>query len=287
MFISDLAIRRPVLTIVSMLALVVFGLVSFVLLQTDEFPDVAVPIVVVATPYPGASPDNVEREIVEPIEEALSGISGVTRVTSNALDGFALIMVEFDFDRNLQEATQDIRDKLNEVRNDLPVEMEEPVLTRINPVDFPIVSAALSSDTMSVEELSLIADPGISRRLRALSGVGSVDVVGAETREMTINIRPDALAAANIGVNEVVGALSLQNLAAPVGRLLGTNDERTIRLGGRALTADDFRRIVVATRNGQIVRLGDVADVFVGVEEPRTAANFSGEKVPSGLRAPK
>ncbi|ODS52177.1 MAG: acriflavin resistance protein [Acidobacteria bacterium SCN 69-37] len=278
MFISDLAIRRPVLTIVSMLALVVFGLVSFVLLQTDEFPDVAVPIVVVATPYPGASPDNVEREIVEPIEEALSGISGVTRVTSNALDGFALIMVEFDFDRNLQEATQDIRDKLNEVRNDLPVEMEEPVLTRINPVDFPIVSAALSSDTMSVEELSLIADPGISRRLRALSGVGSVDVVGAETREMTINIRPDALAAANIGVNEVVGALSLQNLAAPVGRLLGTNDERTIRLGGRALTADDFRRIVVATRNGQIVRLGDVADVFVGVEEPRTAANFSGEK---------
>jgi HAE1 family hydrophobic/amphiphilic exporter-1 len=110
MFISDLAIRRPVLTIVSMVALVVFGLVSFVLLQTDEFPDVAVPIVVVATPYPGASPDNVEREIVEPMEEAISGISGVTRVTSNALDGFASIVVEFDYDRDLQEASQEIRD---------------------------------------------------------------------------------------------------------------------------------------------------------------------------------
>jgi HAE1 family hydrophobic/amphiphilic exporter-1 len=102
MFISDFAIRRPVITIVSMVALVVFGLVSLVLLQTDEFPDVAVPLVVVATPYPGASPDNVEREIVEPLEEAISGISGVRKVTSNALDGFATVLVEFSYDKDLQ-----------------------------------------------------------------------------------------------------------------------------------------------------------------------------------------
>jgi HAE1 family hydrophobic/amphiphilic exporter-1 len=278
MFISDLAIRRPVLTIVSMVALVVFGLVSFVLLQTDEFPDVAVPIVVVATPYPGASPDNVEREIVEPMEEAISGISGVTRVTSNALDGFASIVVEFDYDRDLQEASQEIRDKLSEIRNDLPVEMEEPILTKVNPVDFPIISAAMSSDTLSVEQLSVLADPGITRRLRSLSGVGSVDVVGADIREMTVDLHPTALAAANVGIGEVVAALSTQNLAAPVGRLLGKHDERTIRLGGRVLTAEEFRTIVVATRNGRVVRLGDVADVHVGVEEPRTAASFGGKE---------
>jgi HAE1 family hydrophobic/amphiphilic exporter-1 len=278
MFISDLSIRRPVITVVSMVALVVFGLVSLVLLQTDEFPDVAVPIVVVATPYPGASPDNVEREIVEPMEEAISGISGVTRVTSNALDGFSTIIVEFDYDRDLQEATQEIRDKLSEIRNDLPVEMEEPILTRVNPTDFPIVSVALSSDTLSVEQLSLLADPGISRRLRAISGVGAVDVVGADLREMTVNIRPDALAAANIGVGEIVGALSAQNLAAPVGRLLGMHDERTIRLGGRVLTAEEFRTLVVASRNGRVIRLGDVADVQVGVEEPRTGASFNGQE---------
>ncbi|MCC7044126.1 MAG: efflux RND transporter permease subunit, partial [Acidobacteria bacterium] len=278
MFISDLSIRRPVITVVSMVALVVFGLVSLVLLQTDEFPDVAVPIVVVATPYPGASPDNVEREIVEPMEEAISGISGVTRVTSNALDGFSTIVVEFDYDRDLQEATQEIRDKLSEIRNDLPVEMEEPILTRVNPTDFPIVSVALSSNTLSVEQLSLLADPGISRRLRAISGVGAVDVVGADLREMTVNIHPDALAAANIGVGEVVGALSAQNLAAPVGRLLGINDERTIRLGGRVLTAEAFQTLVVASRNGRVIRLGDVADVQVGVEEPRTGASFNGQE---------
>ena len=102
MFISDFAIRRPVITVVSMLALVVFGLVSLVLLQTDEFPDVAVPLVVVAVPYPGASPDNVEREIVEPIEEAISGISGVKKVTSNALDGYATVLVEFTFEKDLR-----------------------------------------------------------------------------------------------------------------------------------------------------------------------------------------
>jgi hydrophobic/amphiphilic exporter-1 (mainly G- bacteria), HAE1 family len=278
MFISDFAIRRPVITVVAMLALVVFGLVSFVLLQTDEFPDVAVPIVVVATPYPGASPDNVEREIVEPVEEAISGISGVKRVTSSALDGYGTVVVEFDYEKDLREATQEIRDKINEIRNDLPPEMKEPILTRVNPTDLPIVSVALASDTISVADLTVLADPGVTRRLRAISGVGEVDVAGAHTREMTVNVRPDALMAAHVSIGEVVGALSAQNLAAPVGQLLGLHDERTIRLGGRALTADEFREIVVATRSGRVIRLGDVADIFVGTEEPRTAASFSGKE---------
>ena len=112
MTISDFAIRRPVITVVSMLALVVFGLFSLALLQTDEFPDVAVPLVVVAVPYPGASPDNVEREIIDPLEEGISGISGVKKVTSNAMDGFATVLVEFVYEKDLQEATQEIRDEI-------------------------------------------------------------------------------------------------------------------------------------------------------------------------------
>jgi HAE1 family hydrophobic/amphiphilic exporter-1 len=278
MFISDFAIRRPVITVVSMLGLVLFGLVSLVLLQTDEFPDVAVPIVVTAIPYPGASPDSVEREIVEPIEEAISGISGVRRVRSNALDGYATIMIEFTYEKDLQEATQDIRDEINAIRNDLPVEMEEPILTKVNPVDFPIVSVALASDTMSVGQLTLLADPGITRRVRALPGVGEVTVSGGQTREMTIDVRPEALRAANVSIGEVVGALSVQNLAAPVGRLLGVHDERTIRLGGRILRADEFSRVVIASRDGRLIRLGDVATVHVGIEEPRSSAFFSGQE---------
>jgi len=277
MFISDFAIRRPVITVVSMLALVVFGLVSLVLLQTDEFPDVAVPLVVVAVPYPGASPDSVEREVVEPIEEAISGISGVKKVTSNSLDSYATILVEFNYEKDLQQATQEIRDEINGIRNDLPPEMEEPVLSRVNPTDFPIVSLALASKTMSVPQLTLLADPGITRRLRALGGVGEVLIAGANTREMTVELHPEALAAANVSVGEIVDALQTQNLAVPVGHLVGRDDERMIRLGGRVDTTQDFNDLVVADRGGRLIRLRDVATVKVGIEDPRTAATFSGE----------
>lgn len=274
MFISDFAIRRPVITVVSMVALVVFGLVSLTLLQTDEFPDVAVPLVVVAVPYPGASPDNVEREVVDPMEEAIAGISGVKKVTSNSMDGYATILVEFNYEKDLQEATQEIRDEINTIRNDLPPEMKEPVLTKVNPTDFPIISLAVASKTLSVGQLTILADPGITRRLRAITGVGEVDVAGANTREMTIDVRPDALQAARVSIGEVVGALSMQNLAAPVGRLIGVYDERTIRLGGRVESAEAFNQIVVANRGGRMIRLSDVATVHVGVEEPRTEALF-------------
>ncbi|TAK12919.1 MAG: efflux RND transporter permease subunit [Acidobacteria bacterium] len=276
MTISDFAIRRPVITVVSMLALVVFGMVSLFQLQTDEFPDVAVPLVVVSVPYPGASPDNVEREIVEPMEEAFSGISGVKKVQSNALDSFAVVMVEFQYERNLQDATQEIRDKINSIRNDLPEEMKEPVLTKVNPSDTPIVSLALSSKTLSVPQLTLLADPGITRRLRALTGVGEVEVSGDNTREMTVDLHPDAMQASGVSVGEVVGALQAQNLAVPVGQLIGKIDERTIRLRGRLETADDFKQLVVAERGGRIIHLDDLANVHVGVAEPRTAATFSG-----------
>jgi HAE1 family hydrophobic/amphiphilic exporter-1 len=277
MIISDFAIRRPVITVVSMVALVVFGLVSLTQLNTDEFPEVNPPIVVIAVPYPGASPDNVEREIVEPIEESLAGISGVRKIQSSSLDSFATITIQFTYEKDLQEAVQEIRDEINAIRNDLPPEMEEPVLTKISLDDFPVVSLALASDTLSIPELTLLADPGITRRIRALGGVGSVDISGANTREMSVELRPEALQNAGVSVGEIVGAVQRQNLAAPVGRLQGANDERTIRLRGRVETAEDFMRVVVAERDGRVIRLGDVANVRVGVEEARTTALYSGQ----------
>ena len=128
-----------------MLALGVFGIFALTLLNTDEFPDVQNPVVVVSVPYPGASPESVEREVVDRIEEGIAGISGVDKIQSNSLDGYGVIIAFFQFEKDLQEATQEIRDKISEIRNELPPEMEEPILTRFNPADLPIMSLVLSS----------------------------------------------------------------------------------------------------------------------------------------------
>jgi len=275
MVISDFAIRRPIITVVSMLALVVFGLIALFRLETDEFPDVAPPYVSVGIVYPGASPDGVEKEVLDPIEEAISSISGVKKVMGRAEDGFGLITIEFVFEKPLLEATQDIRDAISTIRNDLPDEMEEPIIKKLNDTDRPIVSLALSSTELTPAELTRLADPTITREMRSIPGVAEVTVVGKLEREMTVEIRPDALQAAGVSVAQVVDALRLQNLAAPVGRVTGDFDERSIRLKGRLEGAADFAQLVVAERNGVLIRLGQVADVRDATEEQRTLALFN------------
>jgi HAE1 family hydrophobic/amphiphilic exporter-1 len=276
MFISDFAIKKPVVTVVTMLALVVFGIFALINLDTDEFPEVSPPIVNVAVPYPGASPDIVEREVVEPMEEAIAGISGVDRVTSQSLDGFGTILVEFNFEKDLQQATQDIRDAVSQIRGDLPPEMEEPILTRFDPNDQPIVSLTLSSQALRSPELTRLADPGVTRQLRGLQGVAEVNVVGGVERELTVEVDPQRMQAAGIGIPQVVQAVQSQNLAAPVGRINGALDERTIRLRGRLANPAEFSQLVVAQRGGQIIRLGEVATVRDGTEEARSVALFNG-----------
>jgi HAE1 family hydrophobic/amphiphilic exporter-1 len=154
MFISDFAIKRPIITVVTMVALVVFGLFALMKLQTDEFPDIQNPIVNVAIPYPGASPDVVEREVLDPIEEAIAGISGVKKIQGSASDGFASILVTFLYSKPVSEAAQDVRDKISTIRGDLPQEMEEPILSRFDPADQPIIQLAMTSATLSARELT-------------------------------------------------------------------------------------------------------------------------------------
>ena len=148
MFISDFAIKRPVVTVVTMLALSIFGIVALLSLDTDEFPEINPPFIFVSVPYPGASPDVVEREVVDPIEEAIAGISGVDRITSQSLDGFGSVLVEFVFEKDVQQASQDIRDAISQIRGDLPQEMEEPILARFDPNDQPGGRPAFSGNGM-------------------------------------------------------------------------------------------------------------------------------------------
>ena len=278
MFISDFAIQRPIVTVTAMLALVAFGIAALVNLDTDEFPDIQQPIVGVTILYPGASPETVEREIVDPIEEAFSTISGVdwSRTQASATDGLAQFVVFFNFEKDVQEASQDIRDAISTQRADLPSEMEEPVLTRFDPSQQSVLSLALTSSQVPTAMLTRIADPMIVRDLRTVPGVAQVSVVGGLDRELTVQVRPADLQAAGISVAQVVQALEAQNLAAPVGRLNGALDERSIRLKGRLDTPADFARLVVAERDGQIIRLGQIATVLDGTEEQRDIALFNG-----------
>jgi len=279
MFLSTFAIKRPVVTITVMVALVAFGIAALLRLQTDEFPDVQQPVVAVTISYPGASPDVVEREIVDPIEDSFSTISGIDwgKTTSTSTDGLAQFVVAFDFEKDIQQASQDIRDAISTKREDLPEEMKEPVLSRLDPGELPVLSLTLTSTTVSPATLTRIADPGIVRDLRSVPGVGDVSVVGGIRREMTVQVRPADLQANGVSVADVVQAVGQQNLAAPVGRLNGPLEEQAIRLKGRLDDAQDFANLVVAQRNGQVIRLGQVADVFDGTEEARTSAIFNGK----------
>jgi hydrophobic/amphiphilic exporter-1 (mainly G- bacteria), HAE1 family len=276
MFISDFSIKRPLITVVAMVALVIFGTFALLKLKTDEFPDVAPPFLTVGVVYPGASPEVVEKEVLDPVEEQVGSIAGVKRIMGKAYDGYAMLMIEFLYDKDLNVASQDVRDAISAIRADLPIEMKEPIVQKFNDTDRPIVSVAVSSTVLSPPELTRLVDPGITRELRAIPGVADVQIFGKVERELTVEIDPRRLQAANVSVAQVVQALQSQNLAAPVGRVTGALDERSIRLRGRLENPAEFTKLVVADRNGQLIRLGEVATVKDATEEPRTLALYNG-----------
>ena len=276
MFISDFAIRRPIVTVVTMIALVVFGLASLARLDTDEFPAIDAPIVFVAIAYPGAAPDVVEREVVSRVEDKISGISGVDKINSTSTDGFAQIIVQFVFSKPVDQATQDIRDAISAVRSQLPAEILEPIIQRFDPNQLPIVSLAVTSSVLTPPQLTQIADQQIAGELRAIGGVAQVNVVGGDSAQLNVNVRPNDLAALGVGIDQVVNALRTQNLAAPVGNVNSPLEQRSIRLEGRFDRPEDFANLVISQRAGQLVTLGQVADVEAGAAEPKSSALYNG-----------
>jgi HAE1 family hydrophobic/amphiphilic exporter-1 len=278
MFVSDFAIRRPIVTVVTMIALVVFGLAALAKLDTDEFPDIDAPIVFVAIAYPGAAPDVVEREVLTRIEDKISGISGVDKINSTASDGFAQIIIQFVFSKPADQATQDVRDAISAVRAQLPAEIIEPIIQRFDPNQLPIVSLALTSSVLSPPQLTQIADQTIAGELRAIGGVAQVNVVGGDSAQLNVSVRPSALAAVGVGIDQVVNALRAQNLAAPVGNVNSALEQRSIRLEGRLERPEDFGALVISARNGQLVTLDQVASVEAGAAEPLSAAFYNGRQ---------
>ena len=267
MFLSDFSIKRPVTTTVIIIMLMCLGLLALKNLRVNQIPDVEAPVIVVSIPYPGASPETVEREIVNRVEKALNSISQVYQIRSTSSESAASIVIIFNFKKNMVEASDEIRNAIASVRHKLPVEMREPILRRVDPSAQPIMQLALSSSKQTHAEISRLAEDTLADKFRAIDGVAVVNVNGSLRRELSVLLRAEKLREYNISVTEVVSALRSQNTTAPVGRVKGTLDEQSIRLVGRIESPAEFEQIVLKRRGNEVVRLGQVANVADGFAE--------------------
>jgi HAE1 family hydrophobic/amphiphilic exporter-1 len=261
MFLSNFSVRRPVATVVILIALMAAGLMALNKLKVNQNPDIDLPMLVVDIAFPGASPETVEREVLNRIEKSLLRVTGVKEVRSSANEGNANLQLIFDFKKNLTEATDEIRNAIGTVRYKLPTEMREPVIIRIDPSAQPIMQMALSSSVQSHAEISRLAEDQIADKFRAIDGVSQVNVNGALRRELSVLLHAQKLRETNISVSEVVNALRNQNVAAPVGKIRGEFEDQSIRLLGRIEAPADFGQIVIRRMGGEVVRLGQVASI--------------------------
>jgi HAE1 family hydrophobic/amphiphilic exporter-1 len=269
---SGVAVRRPVFTSMMMFGLIVLGIFGFRRLPIDEFPDVDIPVVAVQTVYPGASPETIEREVTRRLEEAFNTVEGVDRITSNSLEGVSSVVVEFELERDGDLASQDIRARIDQVRRNLPTDIEAPVVQKFDPSAQPILSLALSSATLTVPELTTLADETIRRQLESVSGVGQVQIAGGLEREIRVNLLPERMQAVGVSAQDVLSALGRQNLEVPAGRVERGTGEQLVRVTGRITDPAQFNDVIVATRGGMTVRLKDVARVEDATEEERSIA---------------
>ena len=267
MFLSDFSISRPVSAVVLIIGLMCLGLLALSKLRVNQFPDIEQPVLVVSIPYPGASPETVEREIVNRVEKSLQSIPQVYEIRSTSADSSATIVIVFDFKKNMVEASDEVRNAIASVRYKLPVEMREPILRRIDPSAQPIMQLALSSATLTHAEISRMAEDVLADRFRGIDGVAVVNVNGSLRRELSVLLRAEKLRQFNVSVTEVVSALRAQNTTAPVGRVKGSLDEQTIRLVGRIESPAEFEQVVVKRRGNEIVRLGQIASISDGFAE--------------------
>ncbi|HEX7636785.1 MAG TPA: efflux RND transporter permease subunit, partial [Burkholderiaceae bacterium] len=280
MFLSDFSIKRPVAAIVIIIALMGLGAIALSKLRVNQNPDVQFPLIVVDITYPGASPDTVEREIVNRIERTFQGIEGVDQARSQATarEGEAEFLLFFDFHKDLTQASDEIRNAIGTVRYKLPVEMREPVLTRIDPSADPVMNLALSSVTMSHAELSHLAQDQLADRFRAIPGVSVVDVTGAQTRELSVLLHSQKLREFGVSVTDVVSALRAQNATAPVGKVRGRLEDQSIRLVGRIESPGEFTQIPVKRSGDTLIRLGQVATVEDGFAEDTSISERDGRR---------
>ncbi len=282
MKISETCIRQPVFASMMILALVVFGLVSYRTIGVDLFPDVDIPVVTVTVSYPGADPETVETEVTDRIEEAVNTISGIKTLRSESIEGISQVFVEFELEVDIDVASQDVRDKVAAIRGDLPLDIDPPIIEKFDIDSAPILAIVLSGP-VSIRELSEFADNQLKPRIENIDGVGNARLVGKREREIRVWLRADRLRAMSLTADDVTDALAAENLEPPGGRIETRDREIIVKTKGRVERVEQFGDIIVARRSGAPIRVRDVAWVEDGMEDMRSLARLDGTRAVSIL----
>ena len=277
MKLSTMSIKRPVFASVMSFTILLFGIVAFLRLPVREYPDIDPPIISVTTLYRGASPAVVETEITNVLEEQFATLEGVKTMTSSSREQGSVITIEFELNRNVDEAANDVRDRVSRVRSTLPREIDDPVISKVDVNAQPIVWLALSSDRHSGLELTDVADRILKERLQRLPGVGSVIIAGERRYAMRVWLDPLRMASHDLTAQDVEAAIRRENTEIPGGRVEGAEREFSVRTRGELTTPEEFGAIIVAQSKNDIVRLRDVAEVSLGAADERTAVRYNGQ----------
>ncbi len=287
MTLSDLSVRRPVLATVFSLIIIAFGLIAFTRLPLRELPDVDRPVVSVNATYPGASAQVVENQITRVIEDQLSGIDGIDIINSTSRDGRSSINIEFTLDRDLEDATNDVRNAVSRARGQLPADIDEPVIRKADADADPIIWFSLQSTTLDRMALTDYADRYVVDRLAVLNGVANVQIGGGFRRAMRIWLDTNAMAARGITVQDVENALRSQNIELPAGYVQSEERDYQVRVARAFETPEQFQRLPIAGTGGAeeaVVRLGDIARIEIEPEERRSLFRGNGvEQVGLGI----
>ncbi|MHC4946555.1 MAG: efflux RND transporter permease subunit [Planctomycetota bacterium] len=275
MFLSDVSIKRPVMAVMMTLALLVFGAIGYERLPVRQMPDIDFPTATVTVFYPGAAPEVVEEEVSDPLEEVINTIQGIKDLKSTSAEGGSTITITFELERDIDVAAQEVRDKIAFIRQNLPDEIEEPIVQKLDMNAFAIMWLAVSSPDRSAVEITEYADKVIKPRLENLEGVGQIILGGQQEFSVRIWLDPARLAACQVTVNDVSEALRTQNVEIPSGRVESFQREFSVKTEGMLRTVDAFNDLIVSYRSGTPIRIRDLGRAVPGARDMRSMARFT------------
>ena len=270
MNISRVFIERPVLTTLIMVALVLFGLFGYATLPVSELPAVDFPTISVNASLPGADPETMASAVATPLESQFSTIPGVSSMTSSSASGKTSITIQFDLDRDIDAASEDVLAAIQQASRQLPVNMPSPpTLRKVNPADAPIMFLAMQSDSMPLYELDKYAENLLARQLSTLSGVAQVNVQGSQIFAVRLQVDPAQLAARNIGIDQVASAVQQANVNVATGTMNGPSQATLVHVNGQLMNAESWKHQIIAWRGGAPVRFaGPKTTIFIVPPSP-------------------